>query len=213
LPKSLTVVPARRSGGRHRWKYSPVCWKALCRYDRLNPPRYAGAIHRLGDAGADRITQDGAASRVLAVADPRREPPLPRGHTPREQLQDRMERDVAVLLALARDRDGASDQVDVLTADRRDLADPQTGVRAEQDHRPSPPGHPRAEQDGEVLVGDRPRSTLGHLRGGRDQRRVILSPPGADQPQGTRRVSRRGRSPALISTTRGWPGIGRHRLG
>src|SRR5664279_4627585 len=97
-----------------------------------------------GDTGADRITQDWATGAVFMIPDPGRKPPASFGHLNGQPLKDRMQRDVTGLLALARDRNGARDQVDVLTADRRDLADPQTGVRAEQDHRPSPPGHPRA---------------------------------------------------------------------
>src|SRR5664279_5475641 len=110
-----------------------------------------GAIHRLRDAGADRIAQDRAAGAVFMIPYVGRKPPAPFGQLDGQPLQDRMQRDVTGLLALAGDRDRAGDQVDVLTADRGDLADPQTRVRAEQDHRPSPPGHPRAEQDGEVL--------------------------------------------------------------
>src|SRR5664279_2421297 len=172
-----------------------------------------GAVHRLRDAGADRIAQDRAAGAVFMIPYVGRKPPAPFRQLDGQPLQDRMQRDVTGLLALARERNGASDQVDVLTADRRNLADPQTGVRAEQDHRPSPPGHPRAEQDGEVLVG-RPASVYPSAPSGWS--RSAWGHPGAVRcgpATGTTRGSRRGRSPALISTTPRWPGTGRPRPG
>ena len=93
-----------------------------------------------------------------------------------------MERDVAGLVALAGDRDRAGDYVDVLATDCGDLADAQAGIGGEKDHRPSPPGHTRAQQDGQVLVGDRARSALGDLGRSGNQGGVIRAPSGADQP-------------------------------
>jgi len=77
-----------------------------------------------------------------------------------------MQRDLSFLVAFADDGDRVDDGVDVVAFDGGDLADPESGVGGEQDHRAGPPVHPGVEQDRKVFVGDRSGPALLDLRRG-----------------------------------------------